>query len=133
MAYFPLGALYPPHNGTRLTFLKGSTARIPWRFDGVSYIISRSWYFQGRDGSPEEAVALIFKQGDPVKYDSSLPGVIVEKPATLILPNLTMKYDGTYRFNLAAITGRWDSTVVVYIAGKFWNKIIHCLAFIALT
>ncbi|XP_028413706.1 titin-like [Dendronephthya gigantea] len=109
------GTVYPPTNGTRLTLLKGSTARISWRFDGVGTINARSWYFQSIDASREETIALLPRNNVSDIPKSSLPRVNVEKPATLILQNLTEKYNGTYRFELAA-AGGGDSSIVVYIA-----------------
>ncbi|XP_028413750.1 limbic system-associated membrane protein-like [Dendronephthya gigantea] len=109
------GTVYPPANGARFTLLKGSTARISWRFDGVGTINARSWYFQSIDASREETIALLPRNNVSDIPHSSLPRVNVEAPATLILQNVTEKYNGTYRFELSA-AGGGDSSIVVYIA-----------------
>jgi hypothetical protein len=43
----------------------------------------------------------------------------VEKPATLVLKNVNLTYEGTYQFNLAPAVGVGTSEVDVFITGKF--------------
>ena len=49
---------------------------------------------------------------------SSLPEVEIERPTTLVLRNVDMRYNGTYRFQVITIDSDFKSDVVVFIAGK---------------
>ncbi|XP_028413739.1 hemicentin-1-like [Dendronephthya gigantea] len=116
MLFLCSGEVNPPPGGTRLTFLNGSTATLQWSLDGVSGIRFRTWNFKSSDGSAEEGIAEIIVNDPPLILNSSLPRVSVKTPATLILHNVTEKYNGTYKLTLAARSGSGSSEVVVYIA-----------------
>ena len=60
----------------------------------------REWYFTSSDGGQTELLATIYFDDEPVIHNSSLPEVAVEKPATLILKNVDLRYNGTYQFRL---------------------------------
>ena len=55
---------------------------------------------------------------DPIRIFTNLLDFTVEKPATLVLKNVNLTYNGTYQFGLTPSVGAASSVVVVYIAGK---------------
>ena len=109
----------PPH-GTRLIFLNGSTANITWSFDDeISTVFYRGWQFTSSDDSIHgRRLGKISDNDEPeIDEDSGLSGVTIIRPATLILENVNLTYNGTYRFDLSARVGG-QSEVVVFIASK---------------
>ena len=108
-----------PPDGTRLTFLPGSTAKLQWTYTCSAYcrVLRRLWYFTSSDGGQREHLATIYGDDEPRIYNSSLPEVAVEKPATLILKNVDLRYNGTYQFyNLGLFFSQAE--ILVFIAGK---------------
>ena len=81
----------------------------------------RAWFFTSSDGKfSDKLLAEISRDNDPVIETQKLD-VDVEKPATLILNNVDMTYNGTYTFYLTPVG---VSTVNVFIAGKLkWTRI----------
>ena len=67
------------------------------------------------DGQPEVGLASISRDGD-AQILTSLYDVAVEKPGTLVLKNVNLTYNGTYRFSLGP---GGNYVVLVYILGKF--------------
>ena len=67
-----------------------------------------------------EVLAGIFRDEEPVIYNSSLPEVAVEKPATLILKNVDLRYNGTYQFRLLGLFFS-EAKILVFIAGKCYT------------
>ena len=126
MSVSRLGKITSPPDGTRLTFLPGSTDKIQWTFDddisSLRYRNYRTWFFTSSNGSRPQRLAAIYSNGEPKIFNSSLPGVAIEKPATLVLKNIDFKNNGTYRFELrhSFYPGRrfTSNEVVVFIAGK---------------
>ena len=113
---FP-GKIFPPSDETCLTVTPGSTGRIMWSFDDKIQSFSyRLWTFTPSDNRRRVGLASIDGDGD-VKILTTSYEVAVEKPATLVLKNVNLNYNGTYQFSL--ISGASPSEVVVYIAGKF--------------
>ena len=115
-----LGKVHLPPGGSRLTFAPGTTAKIKWSFDArISKVIFRAWYFTSSDSAAEEVIAYIRRDFDIEIVNSSLPGVAIEKPATLVLENVDSSYNGTYGFQIAA-SGEQGSIfeVAVFIASK---------------
>ncbi len=80
----------------------------------------RLWTFTARNGNQKLLASII---GDE-KYRKLTNSYefAVEKPATLVLKNVNMSYDGKYKFSLQPTSGVSESEVVVYIAGKFYNN-----------
>ncbi len=108
-----------PPGGNKLIFTPGSTAKIEWSYDEKeSSMVIRVWSFTSGGGTQREVIASII--GDDLKIaNSSLPGVAIIKPATLVLINVDLRYNGTYRFS--ASKGRYPdiiSDVAVFIAGN---------------
>lgn len=125
--YFGLAKITSPPDGTRMTFLPGSTAKLKWTVDNSSFLgISQySWHFARDDSNKTERLASILL-GTINISQSSLPGVAVEKPATLILRNIDLSYNGTYHFLIVSyslLTGYRvrASRIVLYIAGKLFR------------
>ena len=108
----------------------GTTARLKWRIS-IDIDPSQStllWYFTRRSaGSKEELIATIFRNIINGTYNSSLPGVATEKPATLVLKNVNCSYNGKYRFAATMIsTGNIvssESSVELFVAGKFFYEL----------
>ena len=99
-----------------MTFIPGSTNKIMWSFDNdITEFSSRTWTFTPSDGGSQVGLAIIIGHGDVAK-STTLYDVAVEKPATLVLKNVNLTYNGTYQFSLSP--GASASEVVVYIAGK---------------
>ena len=115
--YCSVGQVYPP-SGQSMTVLPGSTARIKWTFKGDPSQAFLGWYF-ARRGEREEKIAIKFDTGIPIISNSSLPGVAIELPATLVLKNIDKRYNGKYRFHAIVADGGGISIVVIVVAGKF--------------
>ena len=110
------GAVFGPSNRTNLIFMSGSTEKLEWSFtDDISGIVARIWTFTPSDGRMKLNLARIFDDGE-VQVVTTSYEVAVEKPATLVLKNINLTYDGTYQFSLSP--GASPSDVVVYIAVK---------------
>ena len=103
-----------------MTVISGSTARLKWIFKGDPSKASLAWYFtRRRVGSEEEEIALKY-YNSPVKiFNSSLPGVEIETPATLVLKTVDERYNGKYRFSVQAASGGGDAVVELFILGLF--------------
>ena len=70
------------------------------------------------DGRRVETLAKIIHDSDPSIYNISLPGVEIEKPATLVLRNVDLRYNGTYIFTLATASLHLTSEVTLFVPGK---------------
>ena len=109
------GAVFPPPNGTSVIFIPGTTEKFVWSFDDYIYSFSnRLWVFVPSDGRRRVSLAEIRGDGD-VQILTTSYDVAVEKPATLVLKNVGLTYDGTYQFSLYP---GGTSEVVVSIAVK---------------
>ena len=114
-----------PPNGTRLTYLPGSTAKLQWTYNCNAfchrrYVFRRWWYFTSSDGGQRERLATIYDDDEPHIHNSSLPEVAVEKPATLILKNVDLRYNGTYQFYYLGLFFS-EAKILVFIAGKCYT------------
>ena len=111
------GAVFPPSNGTNVTFIPESTGKVVWSFtDTINRVSTRIWSFYPSDGQSRVDLARIIGHGDAEKFTTSYE-VAIEKPATLVLKNVNLTYNGTYEFSLSP-GGSAASVVVVYIAVK---------------
>ncbi|CAB4040250.1 Hypothetical predicted protein [Paramuricea clavata] len=113
------GQVYPPYNGRTIVILPGSTAILNWSFVGDPSKASLAWYFTKRGSSNEEELAAKFRTMATIINNSSLPGVAVEPPATLVLKNVDERYNGKYQFGVQIAGGGGKAEVDVFIAGKF--------------
>ena len=100
-----------------MTFIPGSTGKLEWSLtDDITDFTTRTWTFKPSKSQLRVNVARIIGDGDVELFTTSYE-VAVERPATLVLKNVNLTYDGTYQFLLSP--GGGPSEVVVYIAGKF--------------
>ena len=114
-----LGLNISPPDGTRMTFSQGSTAKLQWTYNCSEYcrVPRLWWYFTSSDGGQTEHLATIYVDDEPHILNSSLPEVAVEKPATLILKNVDLRYNGTYQFYHFGLFFS-EAKILVFIAGK---------------
>ena len=52
--------------------------------------------------------------------NSSLPDIQVIKPATLVLKNVDLRYNGTYQFTVVGIGNGSKSYVNLFVVGKLF-------------
>ncbi len=85
----------------------------------------RTWFLKSDDPRhrtqelPVRTIAYIHDDGDPQITYNKLPGVAIEKPATLVLNNVNTSYNASYGFRIIA-SGEPNRIfyVAVFIAGK---------------
>ena len=107
------GLVFSPSKGTSRTFTPGSTEKLVWLFeDDRKSFGYRLWSFTPSDGQPLVRLAKFNGDGKDEILATSYD-VAVEKPATLVLKNVNLTYNGTYRLSLPPYT---PSDVFVYIA-----------------
>jgi hypothetical protein len=111
--------IYFPAEGKEYVFLPGSTGNITWKFDDdISALALRSWFFTRRGGSSERLVTIADDDRRKIR-PSSLTGVEIEKPATLLLINVNQSYNGEYQFSLTKSSPTAETIgVQVFIASK---------------
>ena len=110
--------MYPPSNQSMIVVLPGSTTRLKWSFKNNSQA-TLIWHFIRRGALREEAVAVKIGPHDLIIPSSSLPGVAIETPATLVLKNVNERYNGKYRFTVQVSGGVDSAEVEVFILGTF--------------
>lgn len=120
--YYCSGQIIRPTNGTKLTFLPGTTRKIDWSIASTSQIRLRTWSFKSTDGSRTgELTAIVGTIHEP-KNLGLIPRFEIEEPATLILQNIDETYNGMYTFRLIRRNVREEkSEVTVIIAGKIYS------------
>ncbi|CAB3986179.1 B-cell receptor CD22-like [Paramuricea clavata] len=113
-----LGVIISPRDGTKLTFVPGSSRNITWTFDDAKAAY-RDWSFTSSDGLGSGLLGGIVSDFEPQTTTDVLPGVNIIKPGTLALSNVDQNYNGTYTF-LLKVNGKPDDTsdVIVFIAIK---------------
>ena len=119
-SYF-LERVFPVPGDYTFVVPQGKDARIHWkaiRRGGYWFYTSPKWYFRRSDDGPLERLASMSRI-----ENSSLPCVAIEKPATLVLKNVDIGYNGTYRFDGGLFRPRSD--VTVFVAGKFLSLSIY--------
>jgi hypothetical protein len=102
-----------------IVVLPGSTERVKWTFVGNPARASLLWYFVRRGGSKIEELAIKFRTDDLLIPNSSLPGVAIETPATLVLKNINERYNGKYWFSVQVYSRVDDAEVEVFVLGTF--------------
>jgi hypothetical protein len=115
--YF-IGQISLPPGGDTFVVLPGENVTIAWKLDvSISDVLVRSWTFLPKD---DRTFAEIFREGALAKNPQYSPGPFtITKPSTLLLKNVTIQYNGTYRFFVLAMSGRaYTSEVTVFVAGK---------------
>ena len=107
----------PPPGGNTIISSQGSQVTISWSFDNPIYrVIFRIWSFH-RYGDETEDLALIHADKSPIIMNSSLPGIEVVKPATLVLKNVDLRYNGTYQFTVVGVASGSNSYVNLFGVG----------------
>ena len=103
---------------SKLILLPGSTGNLSW--SKISSRTRRTWYFMRSGGKTTEKLAEI-NFDDKIRIrQSSLSGIEVVNPATLLLKNVNQSYNGMYRL---ITTGKFleINHVLVFIASKFYQ------------
>ena len=95
---------------------------IAWKIDvNISDVRIRQWTFLPKGNTFADIVFDL----DVNKYHQNSPGPFtIKRPSTLILKNVNIQYNGTYRFRITAANGlTTPSDVTMFVAGK-WLLII---------
>ena len=101
-----------------MTFIPGSTEEIAWNFtDDITKLSRRIWIFTPSDGRQQVGLARFEGDGN-VEILTTSCDITAEKPATLVLKNVNLTYNGTYEFSLSP-NGGGSFKVIVYIAGNY--------------
>ena len=120
-----LGKIISPRNGEEFVFLPGSTGNLTWNFDDdISTIRTLNWYFIPSGGTKQIPLAAIrYNNSKPmtrIENCSICGGLVVWKPATLVLKNVNQSYNGTYQFQFNGQKMYPPVNVQVFIASKFY-------------
>ena len=101
---------------------------IAWKLDvRVSDLKVRSWTFLPKQN---DTFAKILRDGDVLIQTQYSPGPFaITKPSTLILKNVTIQYNGTYRFFVYTKGESTESFVHVSVTGRchLYNNILYTL------
>ena len=115
-----LGKINLPPSGNTVVVFPGNDVVLAWTFDAnIDHVKRRYW----RILSSWEILGTIFHDGSVGIQNSSLPALQVKKPATLILKNVSIRYNGTYRFYLTSVPYEngtrieENSDVALFVAG----------------
>ena len=113
-----------------IVVLPGQNVRLNWTFVGNPSKSTLVWYFTRRSvGSKEEEIAFKRRTHDTEISNSSLPGVVIENPATLVLKDVDARYNGKYRF--VVLSSRYgESSVELFVAGKFFYENFKKIQFV---
>ena len=120
------GKVHAPNRGDKLTVAPGSTVKLQWSFDAnISEVRVRMWMFlrnnneeNRRKGVLGDLLAVIHNNSDPEIY-SNLFSFAMEKPATLVLKNVSSSNNGSYGFALSAPGESTDPFyITLFIAGN---------------
>ena len=112
-----------PSYGNVTYVTKRSDVSLVWTYDfGVSATIGiKQWFFINTSSS-SDVTLLIFLNGGNPKIDPKSPFTNIDatEPATLVLKNVNLHHNGTYRFtvNVVGISPAPSSDIVVIILGK---------------
>ena len=91
-----------------------------WSFDDIITTLSRrTWSFTSSDGKHRAFALAIIDGNGGVQKLTDLFEFAIEKPATLVLKNVNLTYEGTYQFAVLPSVGVGSSDVDVFITGKF--------------
>ena len=113
-----VGQISLPPDGDTFIVLPGKNVTVAWKIDvNISVINIRQWTFLPKGNF----FADIFFNLGVNKYLQNSPGPFtIEKPSTLILKNVNIEYNGTYRFKITDRNGiTTSSDVAVFVAGKW--------------
>ena len=121
-SFLLLAEIVLPPIGNLIYVANGSNVNLPWTYDfGAKIILQRVWSFRKNGSSSDlKTVATIIVDGKPVIDNTTLNNVDVTKPATLVLKNVTLDNNGTYRFTvtLGFVSLSPFSEILVIIKGN---------------
>ena len=111
-----------PSYGNVTYVTKGSDVSLVWTYDfGGAIIGLKQWFFTDIRRSFDVA-PLILLNGGPSTIDSNSPfkNIDATEPAILVLKNVKLDHNGTYRFavSVAGISPPPASEILVIILGK---------------
>ena len=123
LSYFLLLAeIFLPPFGNLIYIANGSNVNLPWTYDfGAKIIVQRVWAFSKTGKSSDlKALATIIVDRKPDITNTTLNNVNITKPATLVLKNVNLDNNGTYRFTVAlgGVSVAPFSEIVVIIQGN---------------
>ena len=121
-SFLLLAEIVLPPFGNLTYVAKGSNVNLPWTYDfGAKIILQRVWAFSKTGKSSDlKTVASIIVDGKPDITNTTLNNVNITKPATLVLKNVNLDNNGTYRFTvtLGLVSVAPFSEIVVIIKGN---------------
>ena len=121
-SFLLLAEIVLPPFGNLTYVAKGSNVNLPWTYDfGAKIILQRVWAFSKTGKSSDlKTVASIIVNGKPDITNTTLNNVNITKPATLVLKNVNLDNNGTYRFTvtLGLVSVAPFSEIVVIIKGN---------------
>ncbi len=114
-----VGQISLPPGGDTFVVLPGQNVTLAWKIDiNISDISYRSWTFIPK--GMRNIFAGIVLDLDVFEYAQNSPGpFIIKKPSSLILKNVNIQYNGTYRFRIYVHGVYHSSNVHVFVAGKY--------------
>ena len=117
-----LAEIVLPPFGNRIYIANGSNVNLPWTYDfGAKIIVQRVWAFSKNGSSSDlKNLVTIIVDGKPDITNTTLNNVNIRKPATLVLKNVNLDNNGTYRFTVtpAGVSLSPFSEIVVIIKGN---------------
>ena len=116
-----VGQISHPSDGNTFVVLPGQNVTLAWKIHiNISDVQVRSWRFLPKGNSFADIV-LDQEVIEKVQY---APGpFIIKKPSTLILKNINIQYNGTYRLGIFVHgVSFYTSYVHVFVAGKYLLK-----------
>ena len=124
-SYFE-GKVHTPYRADKLTVAPGSTVKLKWLFDAnISQVRTRIWLFLSNNNEENRRkgflylFAAIFNNSDPKIYMSTPFSFAIEKPAMLVLKNVSSSYNGSYGFAIGAPGEPTDPLfITLFIAGN---------------
>ena len=97
---------------------------MPWTYNfGSATVNLVEWRFS-KTGKPSSfnLLAALIPSGEPIVLNDTFSGISVIKPATLVLQNVNLDHNGTYRISLnlfgPGVTSPQTSDILVIVLGK---------------
>ena len=130
--FYFVAAISLPFFGNVSYVTKGSDVSLPWTYNfGGATILLRQWFFSNTNRSFDLTPLISFAGATklPISSKSPFKNIDVNEPATLVLKNVNLDHNGTYRF-IATVDGIPTppfSEILLIILGK---KLIGFVVFI---
>ena len=106
----------------------GSTVKLNWSFDAnISEVRIRAWTFLNKNDQEIQGnrflgylLAVIHNNSDPKIFSYTPFSFAIQKPATLVLKNVSSSNNGSYGFSLGAPGESTDPFyITLFIAGNY--------------